>query len=141
MVPQGPLRQHAVVMGEVSETHRGGDRASTNRRGREDMGKLIVVPELVFEDERFCWLLLGAKHLRTNRISLPPDPYIQILRKIADDTYALVYRTNAIRYTRDCTWKTAPIPLQRLANGDMGAQLLFEVWDMEELLQVCANPC
>eukprot|EP00966_Prymnesium_polylepis_P335332 7390692-Prymnesium_polylepis.2 len=49
-------------MGEVSE-HGGGDRAST-RRGREDMGKLIIVPELVFDDERFCWLLLGAKQVR-----------------------------------------------------------------------------
>ena len=119
-----PLQQHAVVLGEVSQKL---DARATTRAKRENMGSLIIVPELVFEDSRFCWLLLGAKDLRTNRLSLPPDPYVQISRKIADDTYALVYRTNAIRYTRDCAWKTAPIPLQRLANGNLETQLKFEV--------------
>ena len=132
------LRQHAELMGLISAkvpSEPEGGRETTGDRLREDMGDLLLVPELVCEDPSVVWMLLGTKSLRTDRLSLPPDPFVQILRRIADGSYCLVYRTNNLRRTRDAVWKTAPIPLQRICNGSPTAALKFEVWDLQDLQQ------
>ena len=152
------LRQHAEVVGDVTASMassrapsvagsaRGDAEASAPGAGaassqvvlrrsgnvNEDLGHLSLVPELVSADSRFCCLLFGAAGLRVDNVSFPPDPYVQILRQLADGTACLVYRTKRSHYTRDAVWKSAPIPMQRLCNGDPEAKLVFEVWDNEE---------
>ena len=44
---------------------------------------------------------------------------LQIYRKLADGTLAPVHQTVHVKRQRDCVWKTAPIAVQRLCNGDL----------------------
>ena len=38
-----------------------------------------------------------------------------------------------VRGVRDCAWKTVPIPLQRLHNGDPLRMVVLEVWDFSDV--------
>lgn len=107
-----------------------------------DYGRIFCVLEHVREDSRCCWLVLGAKKLKTNKISMAPDPYVKIFRVLdgsasssqydADmPTRCPVYASSYVAHTREAAWKTSPIPMQLLCNGDDSARLILEVWDFQ----------
>ena len=128
MLADYDLGQHSAVKGTISTKS-----LSSHGSNLEALGVLRIIPELVCDDKSFIWLILGGKKLKTNRISLPPDPYVKISRVLPDKTVYPVYQTAHVRSTRDCAWKTAPIPMQRFCNGDRNAKLVVEVWDWEDL--------
>ena len=82
------------------------------------LGQITLVPELVgtvdpaLAGRSFAWLIIGAKKLKTDKLAFPPDPYLQIYRKLADGTLAPVHQTVHVKRQRDCVWKTAPIAVQ-----------------------------
>jgi len=78
-----------------------------------------------------------CRHQRHLTSTSPPPHlhhllHLQIYRKLADGTLAPVHQTVHVKRQRDCVWKTAPIAVQRLCNGDLRRTIVLEVWDWEE---------
>ena len=95
---QGARRQSfaASSRGSVAMggTPGGGDKKKASDLG---LGEVVLVPEIISADRHFCWLVVGASGLRTENLSLPPNPYLKIFRLLADDTRAPVYETGHVR--------------------------------------------
>ena len=129
LTPQGARRASfaASSRGSLPGTP-GGD-----KKEGKGLGQIVLVPEIISADRHFCWLVVGASGLRTENISLPPNPFLKIFRTLADGTKAPVYETGHVRGVRDCAWKTVPIPLQRLHNGDPLRIIVLEVWDFSDV--------
>ena len=72
-------------------------------------------------------MVLGAHALRTDKLSLAPDPYVVMYRTLPDGSTTPFYRSEHLLTTREATWRTEPIPMQRLCNGDLQRTILIEV--------------
>ena len=112
----------------------GGGKAKGEAAG---LGRLVLVPEIIASDKQYCWFVIGASNLRTENLSFPPSPFLKIFRLLADGTKAPVYETGHVRAVRECAWKTVPIPLQRLHNGDPLRLVVIEVWDYGDMSGNC----
>ena len=141
--PTGVSKLELIPLAQLSRAERRASVASTaeSRRGSVEsnpetpkgkshgLGRVVLVPEMIAADKEYCWFVFGATNLRTEVIGLPPSPFLRIFRKLADGTKAPVYETGHVTRVRECAWKTVPIPLQRLHNGDPLRMIVIEVWD------------
>jgi hypothetical protein len=141
--PMGVSKLELIPLAQLSREERRASVASTaeSRRGSVEsnpetpkgkshgLGRVVLVPEMIAADKEYCWFVFGATNLRTEVIGLPPSPFLRIFRKLADGTKAPVYETGHVTRVRECAWKTVPIPLQRLHNGDPLRMIVIEVWD------------
>ena len=99
-----------------------------------------VVVESVKPSDESVSLIIGCSKLKTNKLSMRPDPYVRIYRCLdapessGDDGMpdrCPVYASNYVRNTREASWSTTPIAKALLMNSNPESRLMIEVWDFQ----------
>ena len=103
-------------------------------------GQLAVVIEGVNTSDECVSFILGASKLYTNKLSMAPDPFLRIYRRLEASKGPViegipnrcpVYASNYVAHTREASWSTTSIPMSLFTNGSMDAKMIIEVWDYQ----------
>ena len=124
------LRQKGELQGLIK---------ANEKEKADKYGSMFVVVERVKQSDECVSLIIGASKLYTNKLSMRPDPFVRIYRRLdaksgnveGMPTRCPVYASNWVRSTREASWSTTPIPMQLLSNSNPEARIIVEVWDFQ----------
>ena len=104
-------------------------------------GTMLVAIERIATSSECVSFIIGCSKLYTNKLSMRPDPYVRIFRRLeatssGDDVKGMpercpVYASNYVRSTREASWSTTAIPMQLLTNNNMESRIIVEIWDFQ----------
>ncbi|XP_065828403.1 copine-3-like [Oscarella lobularis] len=97
----------------------------------KNVGTITIVAEVVARSNELLTLYFYARNLDKKDFLSKSDPYLELLRTVADGSTLVVHRTEVVKNNLNPTWRPFTLPVQKLSGGNEDNKIKVNCFDYD----------